>query len=323
MKLAKFALTCDGEKITSLEQLKEHFNLLDVLEHYKTNTLWRWLRSRGYQNELAGIEAITATQDTEILKALCGVFGIGVDQETIAQILNQQKALSDKEQATKAQLERLINLQDQLTKQQQEYQQRLAQHQQALHSCYQQQEDNLKQMALEKIAPYTISSYLKAYSQLKARLFNVQDLESGKTILRKLFQNYTELFEIERWDIMHQLHYESRFARAYQLVLLIYVFANVSTRDLLFPLEDTGTLKYALASCAKTYCGPKFVSYVHTCNPNTITLIEGSRLNGYKLSQLIFTSKKPLEWPFYIALKHYAGKIQITNNEIIYELPAL
>ncbi len=31
MKLAKFALTCDGEKITSLEQLKEHFNLLDVL----------------------------------------------------------------------------------------------------------------------------------------------------------------------------------------------------------------------------------------------------------------------------------------------------
>ncbi|WP_104753291.1 hypothetical protein [Helicobacter salomonis] len=97
MKLAKFALTCDGEKITSLEQLKDHFNLLDVLEHYKTNTLWRWLRSRGYQNELTGIEAITATQDTEILSALCQVFGIEADRQMIQEVLENQERMQEKE----------------------------------------------------------------------------------------------------------------------------------------------------------------------------------------------------------------------------------
>ncbi|WP_104706532.1 hypothetical protein [Helicobacter bizzozeronii] len=101
MKLAKFALTCDGEKITSLEQLKEHFNLLDVLEHYKTNTLWRWLRSRGYESELQGIEAITATQDTEVLSALCEVFGIEADLQMIQEVLEDQKNMEEKE-ASKA-----------------------------------------------------------------------------------------------------------------------------------------------------------------------------------------------------------------------------
>ncbi|BCZ19735.1 hypothetical protein NHP190012_13770 [Helicobacter sp. NHP19-012] len=89
MKLAKFALSCDGVKVTSLEQLKEHFNLLDILEHYKSGTLSRWLRSRGYENELQGIEAINATEDAEILNALCGVFGIEADLETISAILEE------------------------------------------------------------------------------------------------------------------------------------------------------------------------------------------------------------------------------------------
>ncbi|WP_104694939.1 hypothetical protein [Helicobacter salomonis] len=97
MKLAKFALTCDGERITSLEQLKDHFNLLDVLEHYKTNTLWRWLRSRGYVSELEGVEAIKTTQDTEILSALCGVFGIEADQQMIQEVLENQERMQEKE----------------------------------------------------------------------------------------------------------------------------------------------------------------------------------------------------------------------------------
>ncbi|BCZ17481.1 hypothetical protein NHP190003_07630 [Helicobacter sp. NHP19-003] len=97
MKLAKFALHCDGEKVTSLEQLKEHFNLLDILEHYKSGTLHRWLKSRGYASELEGVEAIKATEDADILNALCGVFGIEESKESIQDMLENHKDMQEKE----------------------------------------------------------------------------------------------------------------------------------------------------------------------------------------------------------------------------------
>ncbi|BCZ17487.1 hypothetical protein NHP190003_13070 [Helicobacter sp. NHP19-003] len=97
MKLAKFALACDGEKVTSLDQLKEHFNLLDILEHYKSGTLHRWLKSRGYASELEGVEAIKATEDADILNALCGVFGIEADLETINAILKDHEYAKEQE----------------------------------------------------------------------------------------------------------------------------------------------------------------------------------------------------------------------------------
>ncbi|WP_104740335.1 hypothetical protein [Helicobacter bizzozeronii] len=191
MKLAKFALTCDGEKITSLDQLKEHFNLLDVLEHYKTNTLWRWLRSRGYQNELQGIEAITATQDTEILKALCEVFGIEADQQMIQEVLEDQKNMQEKE-ALKAELKTQHALVP-LT----ESTKALVAHTPTLitHST--------------PSAP-SFKDYLKSYTALKNKLFNAQDLESGKAVLRELIQDYAELLEMDKLNIAAVLHAEAR-----------------------------------------------------------------------------------------------------------------
>ncbi|WP_120944680.1 hypothetical protein [Helicobacter labacensis] len=174
MKLAKFALTCDGEKITSLEQLKEHFNLLDVLEHYKTKTLWRWLRSRGYQNELAGIEAITATQDTEILSALCGVFGIEADLQVIQETPKNHQRMQENE-VLKAELK----------------------------ACKEQLQ------ALQATPPVSapnFGDYFKSYNALKEKFFNAQDFESGKAILKELDQNYTELFEMNGCNIITPLH---------------------------------------------------------------------------------------------------------------------
>ncbi|BEG57880.1 hypothetical protein NHP21005_15680 [Helicobacter sp. NHP21005] len=115
MKLAKFALACDGERVTSLEQLKEHFNLLDILEHYQSQTLHRWLRSRVSEKSkegrecaelLQGVEGITATTDAEILNALCGVFGIEESKESIQDMLEAHKKAEDK-QALEAEKEAL------------------------------------------------------------------------------------------------------------------------------------------------------------------------------------------------------------------------
>ncbi|WP_104757964.1 hypothetical protein [Helicobacter salomonis] len=173
MKLAKFALTCDGEKITSLEQLKDHFNLLDVLEHYKTNTLWRWLRSRGYQNELTGIEAITATQDTEILSALCQVFGIEADRQMIQEVLEEQKSMEAQE---KLQTEPRAQKQDPLS-----------------HA--------LTRTEHSIPANPNFKDYLKSYTALKNQLFNAKDLEEGKAVLRELVQDYAELLEMDKLNV--------------------------------------------------------------------------------------------------------------------------
>ncbi|WP_104758141.1 hypothetical protein [Helicobacter salomonis] len=174
MKLAKFALTCDGEKITSLEQLKEHFNLLDVLEHYKTKTLWRWLRSRGYQNELAGIEAIAATQDTEILKALCGVFGIEADQQMIQEVLEDRKNMEEKE-ALKAEIK------------------------------------GLKEQIKTLQSPPTtanpcLEERLKIYQNLKDELLKPRGLARGKATLKELLENYADFLEQDKREIADRLY---------------------------------------------------------------------------------------------------------------------
>ncbi|CCB79245.1 hypothetical protein HBZC1_02590 [Helicobacter bizzozeronii CIII-1] len=189
MKLAKFALTCDGEKITSLEQLKEHFNLLDVLEHYKTNTLWRWLRSRGYESELQGIEAITATQDTEILKALCEVFGIEADQQMIQEVLEDRKNMEEKE-ASKAEFKTQhalvpLNTPKALTTLP------------ALNAHSTPHAPNFK-------------DYLKSYTTLKNKLFNAKNLEEGKDALRELIQDYAELLEMDKYNIVAVLHTKAK-----------------------------------------------------------------------------------------------------------------
>ncbi|WP_120944676.1 hypothetical protein [Helicobacter labacensis] len=198
MKLAKFALTCDGEKITSLEQLKEHFNLLDVLEHYKTNTLWRWLRSRGYQNELAGIEAITATQDTEILKALCEVFGIEADLQMIQETPKNHQRMRENE-ALKAELK----------------------------ACREQ----LRTLQATPPAPQHAPDprdYLKSYNTLRDKLFNAQDLESGKAILKELLEDYSDLLRMERVDVLsrcliHSYESKSKFFAALFLYMCHYL----------------------------------------------------------------------------------------------------
>ncbi|WP_163555125.1 hypothetical protein [Helicobacter suis] len=105
MKIAKFPLLCDGQRVSSLEQLREHFNLLDVLEHYKTGHLQRWLKSRGFTSQLEKIEAIKASEDAEILSALCLIFEIEADKQMIQEVLESHT--STKKEIKKTQVQTL------------------------------------------------------------------------------------------------------------------------------------------------------------------------------------------------------------------------
>ncbi len=39
----------DGQKVRTLEELRENFNLEDVLEHFYSGKLQKWLSSHDYQ----------------------------------------------------------------------------------------------------------------------------------------------------------------------------------------------------------------------------------------------------------------------------------
>jgi len=79
----------DGTQARSIEELKEHFDLESVLEHYKSGKLVTWLRDRYIEAEANAIEALDENAP-DFQKALCEVFGIefsgaGADMEEIAQ----------------------------------------------------------------------------------------------------------------------------------------------------------------------------------------------------------------------------------------------
>lgn len=91
VRIIKFDLKCDGHAIKTLEELQEHFSIDDMLDYYNNpdKTLHRWLKSRGYDNELAQMEAITSTETADIIKDLCKVFNIPIDDNDIKAYLSE------------------------------------------------------------------------------------------------------------------------------------------------------------------------------------------------------------------------------------------
>ena len=50
-KTIKFNLICDGHSVRTLDDLREHFSIEDVLDHHKNGMLARWLEVRGYERK--------------------------------------------------------------------------------------------------------------------------------------------------------------------------------------------------------------------------------------------------------------------------------
>ena len=87
MKLIKFDLPIDGVKVKTVEELREHFTP-EILDHFRSGLLAKWLVSRKLQDELEAIKALDGAEDALLLKGLCEVFGIEADDAVIATILN-------------------------------------------------------------------------------------------------------------------------------------------------------------------------------------------------------------------------------------------
>lgn len=82
-KTIKFNLICDHTPIRTIEDLREHFCIDDLLQYTNNGLLERWLEVRGYMEQLDKIRAIGSTDPLDIAHALIRIFDIPADEEKI------------------------------------------------------------------------------------------------------------------------------------------------------------------------------------------------------------------------------------------------
>ena len=82
-KMIKFDLPIDGVKVATLDDLRDHFTT-ETVGHFRSRLLARWLQSRSMTRELEAVEALTAGDDTAVLKELCRIFEVEADDDAIA-----------------------------------------------------------------------------------------------------------------------------------------------------------------------------------------------------------------------------------------------
>lgn len=87
-KQIKFDLPSDGNQCRDIEQLRDNFNILDVLAHFQSGKLAKWLKVRDNNDYLLLIEAIDRNvTNIDIAQRLCSIFEIDVDKKELDIVL--------------------------------------------------------------------------------------------------------------------------------------------------------------------------------------------------------------------------------------------
>lgn len=82
IKAIKFNLILDGKPVRNLDELRDNFNIEDILTSYRNGSLKRWLETRGLEEELSKLKNIP-DDDVEAAKALCRIFHAKATDEQI------------------------------------------------------------------------------------------------------------------------------------------------------------------------------------------------------------------------------------------------
>lgn len=97
-KTIKFNLICDGKPVRTIEDLQNNFSIEDVLAYYNNQLLHRWLRVRGYEQELEAVSAITSTEPMEIIKELIRIFDVVTNAEKVEESIYMLKYLDERKE---------------------------------------------------------------------------------------------------------------------------------------------------------------------------------------------------------------------------------
>lgn len=103
-KAIKFNLVWGEQPIRTIADLQSHFDAGELLKGYKSGTLRRWISSRGYEEQLKKLDAVSDTDDESALLGLCDVFAVRMDEQEIKQCIaelnaSQEEDYSDSESA--------------------------------------------------------------------------------------------------------------------------------------------------------------------------------------------------------------------------------
>ena len=82
-KMIKFDLPIDGVKVATLDDLRDHFTT-QIIGHFRSGLLARWLWSRSMTRELSAVAALRADDDAVALKELCRIFEVKADDDAVA-----------------------------------------------------------------------------------------------------------------------------------------------------------------------------------------------------------------------------------------------
>lgn len=91
MKPIKFDLPIDGVKVTTVDQLRNHFTT-EIVDHFRAGTLAHWLRTRrDSEAKLVAVEELSEDYDDQprdyddrrLLMALCKTFQIDADEHSV------------------------------------------------------------------------------------------------------------------------------------------------------------------------------------------------------------------------------------------------
>ena len=100
MAKVKFQLEIGGEKVRTLEQLREHFDIFEGIEYVKNGKLVKWLKSRG-EDELAEAVSALDPEDTDCPKKLCCALGIAFNALKYQQLLQIKRGEEERREAEK------------------------------------------------------------------------------------------------------------------------------------------------------------------------------------------------------------------------------
>lgn len=82
-KTIKFNLVMNNQPVRTLEELREHFYMEELLSLYKNGLLHRWLSVRGYEKERMELEQLNASTDRDIMKHFIRIFEMDRNEQEI------------------------------------------------------------------------------------------------------------------------------------------------------------------------------------------------------------------------------------------------
>lgn len=75
--MARLPLIINGQRLRTLEELHENFNLTELLERFRGGQLRAWLYNWDFKAEQEQVEALSSDlPEQELLEALCRIFGV-------------------------------------------------------------------------------------------------------------------------------------------------------------------------------------------------------------------------------------------------------